>query len=101
MTDMSERLKILLLNGQEDTQVAVNLMLEADMGPSQVKSIVHKVSTFLSDKGHFEYLATMNMILCTTSLQCVRQLGQLQGVTWIDLESRAPLESIMDRNDCD
>ncbi len=101
MSEMSDRLQAMLSRGQDDTLVTVNVMLEAGLKPSQAESVVKEIAACVADQSDFEYLANMNMVLCTASLRAVRQLAKLSGVIWIDLESRAPLEAIMDphRND--
>lgn len=99
MSEMAERLQALLSDGQDEALVTVNVMLEADIEPSQAESVAQEIATRVADQSDFEYLAKMRIVLCTASLRTVRQLAKLAGVTWIDLESRAPLESIMDRID--
>lgn len=98
MSDVSQRLLALLSHGQDDTPVAVNVMLEANMRPSQAESIVKQIAARVADNSDFEYLAKINIVLCTASLQTIRYLATLPGITWIDLESRAPVETIMDLN---
>ena len=99
MSDVSQRLLALLSHGQDDTPVAVNVMLEANMRLSQAESIVKQIAARVADKSDFEYLAKVNIVLCTASLQTIRHLATLPGITWIDLESRAPVETIMDLNE--
>ena len=96
MGEMSRRLQAVLSHGQDDELATVNVMLEAGLTHSQAESVVKEIAARVADQSDFEYLAKMKMVLCTVSLGTVRQLANLRGVIWIDLESRAPLEEIMD-----
>ena len=96
MSEISGRLRDMLAHGPDDTLVEVNVMLDSGLKPPQAEAIVKEIATCIGDQGVCEFLASMNMVLCTASLRAVRQLSKLRGVEWIDLESRESLEAIMD-----
>ena len=77
MSEMSDRLRAMLSRDQHNTLVNVNVMLEADLRPSQADSIVKEIAAFVDHDSDFDYLAKLNMVICSVPLRVVRQLANL------------------------
>ena len=99
MSELSDRLQALLSHGQGETPVAVNVMLEADIEPSHARYVVQEIAACVTDQRDFEYLVKLRMVVCKVSVCAIWHLAKLPGVKWIDLESSASLESIIDQYD--
>lgn len=99
MADISDRLQAMLSSAKGDILVTVNVMLETNLTASQAESLANEVAAHVAEADNCEYLSNMKIVHCDVPLQTIRQLADLEGVVWIDLESHAPLEAIMDTYD--
>ena len=92
----SKRLSSLLTSEAPDTEVNLHVMLRDDLSAAGVKKLLNKLTAIVPDKGSLESLSLSKMILCTAPLSAVQSILKLPEVVWVDVDSEASLESLID-----
>lgn len=92
----SKRLSSLLTSEAPDKEVNLHVMLRDDLSAAGVKKLLNKLAAIVHDKGSLESLSLSKMVLCTAPLSAVQSILNLPEVVWVDVDSEASLESLID-----
>jgi hypothetical protein len=93
---VSDRLSSLLASEAPDKEVNLHVMLRDDLSAAGVKKFLNKLAAIIPDKGSLESLSLSKMVLCTVPLSAVQSILKFPEVVWVDVDSEASLESLID-----
>lgn len=96
MGKISGKLAALLRHQPPETQVDLHVMLQRGLEPSDVQTLFSDLSKLTADEAAPEYLAASGIVLLSSVLGNVQAIANLPGVIWVDADSRANMDELID-----
>ena len=96
MKNVSDKLASLVASGQPDQKVTLQVLPREQLGREGLKALARDISRFAEDEKGVEVLSTVGIIILTGTLGTVESLARHPDVVWVDKESEARLEDLMD-----
>ena len=94
---ISPEVSRLIRTAPAETPVRFNILLRHGSGSESLQHLVRDMdggaTKFAAD---VRLVPSAGMVLCTLPLGAVEQVSHLPDVVWIDAESRAPIEDLLD-----
>lgn len=88
---ISDRL-LALVDGGSSGVVELQVVLQSDIPPERIDQI----ATQLARHGSARALATLGIITLTASPATAGPVSEIEGVSWVDLQSETSLDELMD-----
>ena len=93
---MSERLNALLSALPDGSPLRLNIMLRSDLEPERVAPVVALIGEN-AESGHRPHLLPRSkMVHAVVPVAKVRGLADRDEVFWVDTDTEAPLEALLD-----
>ena len=97
MGKISGKLSTLLRDAPPETQVDLHVMLRRGLGPGEVRTLVDDLSRLTAGESPPpEYLAATDIVFLCSALGDVPAIADLPGVVWVDADSRASMDELID-----
>ncbi len=96
MNNLSKRLSALLQSSSGDAEVKLHILYRKGLSESSKIALFKILSNITGKEEVKEIVRGSGIIVCSTTLESVRSLADLPEIDWIDLESKAPIEELID-----
>ena len=95
MEKVSKKLQALLESEAPDKEVNLNVIVRRDLGGDRLAELAGELADIASDKQSVEVLPS-GIVLMRGTLGAVKRLAQNPAVDWIDKDTEAPIEELID-----
>src|SRR5215213_4340284 len=96
MDKVSGKLSALIDTEPADKDVKLNVMLRKGISPKRLRELADELAALSSGKDSVEVLPIANMVLMNGRLEAVRHIAAHPAVEWVDQETEAPIEELLD-----
>ena len=96
MEKVSDKLATLIDYEEPDKEVRLNVMLRRGLEREQVAAIAAEFANLVPKPSHVEILIAFGIILIDGRLGTVEHIAEHPAVEWVDLDTEAPLEELLD-----
>ncbi len=96
VNNCSERLSALLQSSPGDQELQLHILYRKGQSERSKIAFFEKLTNITGKEEIKEIVQGSGIIVCSTTLDSVRSLAELPEIDWIDLESKAPIEELID-----
>lgn len=96
MNNLSKRLSALLQSSSGDAEVKLHILYRKGLSESSKIALFKRLCNITGKEEIKEIVQGSGITVCSTTLESVRSLADLPEIDWIDLESKAPIEELID-----
>jgi hypothetical protein len=93
---LSDHLLRLLASSPPQEIVTIHVLLKRGLSHQEADHALSQIKELANNQDSIDYLALSDMILCDVKFESIREIDKLSQVVWIDTESEAPLETLLD-----
>ena len=98
---LSQRLNSLLASEPNDRLCSLHVMLKPNLDRNASEVAYRRIGELSEKKDSVKPLPRFGIVTCTTSFSSVADIADLDDVVWLDLESEAPIEDLLDGGTAD
>jgi hypothetical protein len=98
MKKTSAKLDALMTSERPDQAVPLHVMLSRDLPPRTARAVVQELTRFATSPRQVDYLPASGIVVFPVRMDRIADIARLPEVTWIDLDSEAPLEELLDHD---
>lgn len=95
MATISDRARDLAAGPSSDP-VDLAVLLRRDLDPRAIGAVVDRIRGLADSPDHVDFLEPMGIVLCRAAPQMALVLAELDDIEWVDLESTAEAEELID-----
>lgn len=90
--------KLASLIASEDPSTAVNLhvILQKNLTQGSTEALIQNLSQLATDKDQVKVFPLSGIVTFTTTLDSIERIAGNANVVWVDRDSEAPLEELLD-----
>jgi len=92
----SERLTTILQASPEDEEIKVHVLYRKNLSEQSKIALFQQLTNIIGKEGIKEIMHRSSMLICSMNVKAVRSLANQTEIDWIDLESQAPIEELLD-----
>ncbi|MCA1591078.1 MAG: hypothetical protein LC754_00145 [Acidobacteria bacterium] len=96
MGNVSDKLSDLVKSDEPEREVSLNVMLRKNLDREKVAAVAEELARLSADKKPVEVLSAARMVLMKGKLGSVRAISEHPGVEWVDHDTEAPIEDLID-----
>lgn len=96
MNKVSDKLAELVSSEDPGTEVNLHVMLQKDLDSNRAKAIVDNLTELATDKEDVKLFALSGIVTLRGTLQSIKEIAGDPNVVWIDQDSQAPMEELLD-----
>lgn len=96
MDKVSDKLAELVSSEDPGTEVNLHVMLQRGLEADQTKAIIHNLEELATDKQNVKLFELSGMVALRGTLEAVKEIAEDPNVVWIDQDSQAPMEELLD-----
>ncbi len=93
---MSEKLQAVLDANDNVRELNLHIMLKNDLSRESAAAFAEDLSKLATDEKAVEVLSGSGIILLSATADTVQKIADRPEVLWIDIDSSAPLENLLD-----
>lgn len=97
MKNVSDKLTALVASAPPDQKVTLQVLPREDLDRDGLQALARDLSRFAVDEKGVEVLPAVGIVMLTSTLGAVEQLAGHPDIVWVDKESEARLEDLLDR----
>lgn len=96
MKNVSDKLASLVAVGPPEQEVNLQVLPRENLDGDGLKALARDLARFATDEGSVEVLSAVGIVTLTGTLGAVKQLAGHPDIVWIDKDSEATLEDLLD-----
>jgi hypothetical protein len=96
MDKVSDKLSALVESQGPEKEVRLNVLLRRGLDRDRVAALADELATLAPDTSHVEILAASGMVLMNGTLGAVERIAGHPAVQWVDQNTEAPVEDLLD-----
>lgn len=96
MGNVSDKLSDLVKAHKPEREVNLNVMLRRNLDREKVAAVADELARLSADEKSVELLRASGMVLMKGKLGSVKAISEHPGVEWVDHDTEAPLEDLID-----
>lgn len=96
MEKVSDKLSALVETQKPEKEVRLNVMLRRGLDREHVAALADELANLAHDHSHVEVLPASGMVLLNGTLGAVERIAGHPAVQWVDHDTEAPLEDLID-----
>ena len=97
MDKVSDKLSALIESQEPEKEVKLNVMLRRGLDRERIASLADELADLAHNPSHVEVLPASGMVMINGTLGAVERIAEHPAVQWVDQETEAPLEELLDR----
>lgn len=94
-SNLSERLQQMIAAEAADRAVRVHVLLRKELPADETEQVANQIHS-MAREDSLDFLPSMHALVGATSLGNVERIARLPQVFWIDVDSEASLEALLD-----
>lgn len=96
MEKVSKKLQALVESEAPEKEVDLNVMLRRGLDDERVAELVGELADLAADRQSVELLPSSGIVLMRGTLGAVERLTRNPAVEWVDKDTEAPVEELLD-----
>jgi hypothetical protein len=96
MERVSDKLAALIDYEEPDKEVRLNVLLRRGLDREHVAAVAEEFANLIPKPSHVEVLIASGIILIDGLIGMVPRIAEHPAVEWVDLDTEAPLEELVD-----
>ncbi len=96
MEKVSDKLSALVESQEPEKEVRLNVLLRRDLDRDRVAALADELANLAPKRSHVEILPASGMVLIDGTLGSVEQIARHPAVQWVDQDTEAPIEDLID-----
>lgn len=96
MNKLSEELTRLITTGNPTSEVNLHVMLHRDLKLDEFESLVNTLQQLATDPNQLKAFPLSGIVTLRGTLAAIQQIAGNPNVVWIDQDSEAPIEELLD-----
>jgi len=96
MEKVSDKLSALIASEAPEKEVKLNVMLRQDLDAESLDALTSELADLATDKKSFDVLPASSILLMKGTLGTVERIARHPGVEWVDKDTEASIEDLLD-----
>lgn len=96
MDKVSDKLSALIQSEEPEKEVRLNVMLRRGLDRQDIAAVADEFANLAPDSSHVEVLPASGMVMLNGPLGVVERIASHPAVQWIDQDTEAPIEDLLD-----
>ena len=96
MNKLSDKLAALIESEDPSAEVNLHVMLQKDLARDSAETVIDSLSQLATDKDEFKVFPLSGIVTLRGTLESVEKIATNPNVVWIDQDSEAPMEELLD-----
>ena len=96
MDKVSDKLSALIESQEPEKEVRLNVLLSRDLDHDRINALADELAHLAPEPAHVEVLPASGMVLLNGTLGAVERIANHPAVQWIDQDTEAPIEDLLD-----
>lgn len=96
MNKLSEKLAALIASEDPRAEVNLHVMLQRDLEDDSTQALVQNLEQLASDRNQVKIFPLSGIVTLRGTLDSVEKIAENPNVVWIDQDSEAPMEELLD-----
>jgi hypothetical protein len=96
MEKVSDKLSFLIDSERPEKEIKLNVMLRKDLDSESLSTLTSELAELATDKESLDVLPALGILLMKGTLGAVEHIAKHPGVEWVDKDTEAPIEDLLD-----
>lgn len=96
MGKVSDKLALLVASRDPGTEVNLHVMLQKDLAKDSTETLIDSLSQLATDRNDVKMFPLSGIVTLRGNLESIEKIAQNPNVVWIDQDSEAPMEELLD-----